>query len=70
MSSAFVDFAGGLDDEAGCGHHDLERRVDGCAVGGLCKADRWGCIPFFDDDSDGVTVLVALQSGVKTVGEL
>ena len=70
MSCAFVDFTGWFDDKAGCGHNDLEGRVDGCAVSGLCKADRRCCIAFFDDDGDGVTVLVAFQSCVKAVCEL
>ena len=70
MAGAVIDFAGGFDDEAGCGHDDFEGRGDGCAVGGLFEADGRRRFSFFDDDGDGIAVLFAIECGVEAVGEL
>ena len=43
---------------------------NGCAVGGLFKANRRRYDAGIDDDGDGVAVLVALQCGVGSVSEL
>ena len=70
MSRALVDRAGRLDDQPGCGHHDVQRRRDRRAVGGLGKAHRWRRRALFDDDGDHVLELFTLQGGVRAVGEL
>ena len=48
----------------------LPQMVKGGAVGGLFEANRRGYGAGFDDDGDGVAVLVAFQCGVGSVSEL
>jgi len=70
VSGAFVDFAGGFDDEANRFHCHLEGRGDGVAVGEPGKAHRRCLRALGDDDCDGVPVGIALERGVCAVGEL
>ena len=70
VSGAFVDLAGGFDDEASRLHRHFERRGDGVAVGEPCKAHRRRLRAFGNDNGDGVPVGIALERGVCAVGEL
>ena len=70
VAGAVVDFAGGFDDEAGCGHDDFEGRGDGRSVEWFEECHGLLRRVFFDKDHDGVSIFFTFESGMQSVGEL